>query len=38
MKPLDYKDTIIFDNPKTLQNYEFGNNVKGLSFRYAIVR
>lgn len=38
VKPLDYKDTIIFDNPKTLQNYEFGNNVKGLSFRYAIVR
>jgi serine/threonine protein kinase len=38
MKPLEMKDTIIFDNPKDLQNFDFGNNVKGISFRYAVVR
>ena len=38
MKPLELKDTIIFVNPKDLQNYDFGNNVKGISFRYAVVK
>lgn len=38
MKSLDIRDTIIFDNPKDLQNFDFGNNVKGISFRYAVVR
>lgn len=38
MKPLDIKDTIIFTNPKDLQNFDFGNNVKGISFRYAVVK
>lgn len=38
MKPLDIKDTIIFENPAELQNFDFGNNVKGISFRYAVVK
>lgn len=38
MKPLDVKDTIIFENPRELQNFDFGNNAKGVSFRYAVVK
>lgn len=39
MKPLDIKDTIIFfTNPEDLQNFDFGNNAKGISFRYAVVK
>lgn len=38
MKPLEPRDTIIFINPRELQNFDFGNNVKGVSFRYAVVK
>ena len=40
---LDKNDTIIFMNPNTWKNYEkepkyeFGNNAKGVSFRFAVV-
>ena len=42
--PLEENDIIIFMDPKTWDNYEnepkysFGNNAKGVSFRYAVVK
>lgn len=37
-KELDLKDTMIFVNPEDLQNNNIGNNVKGVSFRYAVIK
>lgn len=37
-KVLGLKDTIIFANPSTMKSFDLEKNIKGVSFRYAVIK